>query len=61
MKYKIIMILLVLFVFSMISGACATDKTSDDMNDFSHYTTASKIAYAETIDGQNVKIFRICL
>jgi hypothetical protein len=46
MNYNFTIFFIVLFVFSTISGACATDKTSDDMNDFSHYTIASKIAYA---------------
>ena len=35
-----------LFCFSTVSGAFGVEKTSDDMNDFSHYTTTSKIAYA---------------
>ena len=45
MKYNYAMIL-ILIIFSTISGASATDKTGYDMNDFSHYTIASKIAYA---------------
>jgi hypothetical protein len=32
--------------FSTFSVVFATEKTNDDMNDFNHYTTASKIAYA---------------
>lgn len=41
-----LILLCYLCCFCTISGAFASEKTSDDMNDFSHYTTASKIAYA---------------
>lgn len=37
---------LLFFCFSSFSIVLVTEKTNDDMNDFSHYTTASKIAYA---------------
>lgn len=35
-----------LLCFSMMSCSFATEKVNDDMNDFSHYTIASKVAYA---------------
>ena len=41
------MFFILLLCFSMVSCASAAEKTSDDMNDFSHYTIASKIAYTE--------------
>jgi hypothetical protein len=43
-KFSIFLVFMIFF--SMISGVSAAEKTSDDMNDFNHYTIASKMAYA---------------